>query len=281
MSVTSKITRTLQYAAQEISLRTPTKPGNGRADDVIVSLTSYPARIGTAWKTLETIFRQSVLPSEVVLVLSSVEFPRMEIPASVSRFKHQGLRVVFVDNNIRSYKKLVPVMSEYGNKAIITVDDDVLYPHHWLRDLINAHRLLPEHIVGHRGTVIKSIGRDVAPYVDWPQANKQSPAARVFLTGMGGILYPPNFLQFETTKDMSLATKLAPTADDIWFKAMSMLAGVNVSKVSDSRGDFMTVRSAQRSSLRDVNVAQGRNESQFKAVMDHFGLWDKLDSSAV
>lgn len=278
MSLASKIGRNLQYAVQEASLRVPFKGKGSIADDIVVSLTSYPGRIGTVWKTLETVYRQSVLPAAVVLVLATEEFQDKQLPDSVLKFQELGLRIMFVDKNIRSYKKLIPVMKEYGEKSIVTADDDVLYPHHWLGDLIGAHRSKPGTILGHRGTVIQGNGEYIEPYVAWPQATTRSPAVRLFLTGMGGVLYPPEFLRFEQTTDMDLAMELAPTADDIWFKAMALISGTNVSKVSDGRGDFLTVRSAQRSSLRDINVSEGRNEIQFRAVMDHFDLWGSLDT---
>ena len=187
-----------------------------------------------------------------------------------------GMEVVYGEGNIRSYKKLVPVMAMYPEKSIVTADDDVLYPRHWLRDLVVAHESRPSHILGHRGTVISGHGHNIEPYVAWHQANTQSASSRVFLTGMGGILYPPHSLPVNPTHDMTLALQLAPTADDIWFKAMSMLAGTAVAKVSDNRGDFATVRAQQTTSLRDINVSEGQNEVQFKAVMDHFDLWGRL-----
>ena len=72
--------------------------------------------------------------------------------------------------------------------------------------------------------------------------------------------------------------RLCPTADDIWFKAMALLAGTPTRRVSGSTTDFPTLRRAQRHSLRAVNVGQGHNDSQFRAVMDHLDLWDALDA---
>ncbi|MCC9205439.1 hypothetical protein [Arthrobacter sp. zg-Y769] len=283
MSHAAKLIRNLQYVACEASLRVPVKAAvevteYGPEIDLVVSLTSYPPRIGMLWKTLETIFRQSITPSAVVLALSAEEFPGRRLPSSITRYIDRGLRISFVDRNIRSYKKLIPAMLEFPEKIIVTADDDVLYPRHWLRELVAAHRTMPAHIVGHRGTVIQVVEENVQPYVTWPQADMRSAPHRVFLTGLGGILYPPHALLDYPTLDMDLAMRLAPTADDIWFKAMSLLANTPVSKVSDGNGDFLTVRSLQKFSLRSTNVLAGRNDVQFRAVIDYFGLWRRLVS---
>lgn len=278
MSLAAKLVRAVKYTAMDASLWFPVKVDHEVAEDVVVSLTTYPARIAIVWKTLETLYRQSVKPGVVVLVLSREEFPNEKLPDSVLKYKAQGLRIIFVEGNNRSYKKLIPTLQEFPDNIIVTADDDVLYPSSWLGDLITAHRERPGHIIGHRGTVISGEGKSVDPYVTWPQANTQSSSSRVFLTGMGGILYPPSSLPIDTTSNMELAMRLAPTADDIWFKAMALFAGTTVSKVSDSLGDFMTVRAAQRTSLREVNVSQHQNDSQFRAVMDYFDLWGNLDS---
>ena len=41
-----------------------------RKENIIVSLTSYPKRIGTVWLTIETLLRQSVKPDEIILWLA-------------------------------------------------------------------------------------------------------------------------------------------------------------------------------------------------------------------
>lgn len=44
-------------------------------EEIIVSLTTFPARISTVWITIETIFRQEVMPDRIVLWLAKEQFP--------------------------------------------------------------------------------------------------------------------------------------------------------------------------------------------------------------
>jgi hypothetical protein len=265
----------LKYVTAEAALRAPRMSRKVEDSEVVVSLTTYPGRINIVWKTLETLFRQSVRPSRIVLALSVDEFPGQVIPQVLDAYVADGLQIVFAEGNTRSYKKLLPALDLYPSNAIVTADDDILYPHRWLEKLVEAHRQRPHHIIGHRGTVILKQGEGVAPYLEWPQADSRTPTNRVFLTGSGGILYPPKSLP-NMVFDTDTAQRLCPTADDIWFKAMSLMAGTPLSKVSDWQGDFVTVREAQKSSLRELNVAQGRNDEQFDNVMNHLSLWKYL-----
>ena len=46
-----------------------------RNQKIIVSLTTYPKRIGTIWLTIETLMRQRVKPDEIILWLAQSQFP--------------------------------------------------------------------------------------------------------------------------------------------------------------------------------------------------------------
>lgn len=241
-------------------------------------MTSFPGRIDTLWIALESIYRQKVVPERVVLVLSKEEFPDGCIPSSVSAFVARGLEISFHEGNIRSFKKLIPLLDKYAEKAIVTADDDVIYPRSWLQDLVKAHNDRPNYVVGYRGASIETTGTEVEPYTSWSRASCETPSTHVFLTGMGGILYPPGALP-AITGDANLAMKLCPTADDVWFKAMTLLNGTPVAKISKDPGNFPVVRSAQKLALHHENVKAGQNDAQFRAVMDHFGLWKNLHPS--
>ena len=242
---------------------------------VVVGLTSFPGRIDTVWISLQSIYRQTVLPEHVVLVLSKDEFPDGHLPRSVVAFTSRGLKIIFHEGNIRSYKKLIPLLPDYADKVIVTADDDVIYPRKWLAELVDAHAERPNYVLGHRGAVIALDGQRIQPYATWTRATQETPSSLVFLTGMGGILYPPGALPV-ITGDAELAMKLCPTADDVWFKAMTLLNDAPVAKIGKSPGNFPVVKAAQALALHHENVKAGQNDIQLKAVFDHFELSDRI-----
>ncbi len=248
-----------------------------RRSDLTLGMTTFPARLGQVHLALRTLLRQTVKPSSIELVLSRAEVGPRLVPAAVRALQERGVNVRFVPGNPRSYKKLLPILETDPDRTVVTVDDDVLYPDGWLADLVAAHSHDSTAVLGHRGTRIQSRGEAAEPYVTWPRATPSTGPSRTFLTGMGGILYPPGALAPQVM-DLGLAQRLCPTADDIWFKAMSLLAGTPTRCISEVPVEFPTVRRAQRHSLRTVNVARGHNDRQFLAVMEHFDLWRCLDA---
>ena len=56
--------------------------------DIIISLTTFPARISTLWLTIYSLFRQTLMPKKIVLWLSSLQFPNglEDLPKKLTRF---------------------------------------------------------------------------------------------------------------------------------------------------------------------------------------------------
>ncbi len=245
----------------------------------VVSLTSYPARIGRVHLTLRSLLMQSMKPRRVELVLSTDEFPQRQLPQEITRLAERGVGVRWVEGNIRSFKKLVPLLeSSPGMPPIVTADDDIIYPADWLEGLWSAHLTAPRTIWGTRGREILVRQGDVRPYREWPFADGTTPSSRTLLTGMGGILYPPGSLPPET-RDMTTAMDLCPDADDIWFKACAMAHGTEIRQVGDEAADFPTRLRGQRGSLQAKNLHDGRNDQQFRRTFEHFGLVEALLAS--
>ncbi len=247
----------------------------------VVSLTTYPARLGIAHYTIGTLMRQRVKPDAIHLWLSADELSPADLPRTLRRMQRRGLRITFVEGNIRSYKKLIYALEAYPEATIITADDDCLYPRGWLAMLLDGARRHPGEVVCLRGHRIKvdSDGH-VRPYREFLDNNKAPHAMpedfNLMPTGVGGVLYPPRSLDGVVT-DRDLFMRLAPTADDIWFKACSMLAGRKSVRCTDRN---ITARDTSsilgKNGLWYSNLLDNANDPQLKAVFDHFGLWDRL-----
>ena len=95
---------------------------------IIVSLTSYPARIDVVNTTIESILNQSLKANRIILWLAPEQFPNKEkdLPDKLIKLKKYGLIIDWY-HDIGSYKKLIPTLKLYPNDIIVTADDDVLY----------------------------------------------------------------------------------------------------------------------------------------------------------
>lgn len=121
--------------------------------------------------------------------------------------------------------------------------------------------------------VKKNENNQVSPYEDWGYPKKNIPSLNVFPTGVGGILYPPNSLHQEVL-NKSVFMSLAPTGDDIWFKAMSLKNNTKVVAIDGKFTEFPSIRGSQDEALWHTNVEMKKNDEQIKKVFDYYNLHD-------
>ena len=191
---------------------------------VIVSLTTFPGRIGIVHKTIQSLKNQSFKADKIILYLSEKEFPKKmrEIPTSLKELQDNRFEIHWVKKTLFSFQKLIPALKEYPEAIIVTADDDILYSRNWLELLVSAYQESPNCIHCHRAHRIKFKHGKVMSYNDWAKERRnESVAYNNFLTGVGGVLYPPHCLDEDITND-KVFLKICPKADDIWIWAMAL-----------------------------------------------------------
>ena len=97
----------------------------------VVSLTSFPPRIKHLWMVIDTLMRQTCRPAAINLVLCESEFPDRKLPSKLQRYTACGLRIMWVEENLKPHKKYYySFLEELAGKkrCVITVDDDIFYP---------------------------------------------------------------------------------------------------------------------------------------------------------
>lgn len=248
-------------------------------NQIIISLTTYGKRIYDVPLVIESLFNQTIKANKVILWLAEEEFCDDNIPVILKRMKKRGLSIGYC-KDIKSYKKLIPCLLQYPFDTIITVDDDVIYARDIIERFIYSHLISPNAILFGRGHRIKFTNENkVMPYTDWEFDIRDEKISNLnFPTGIGGILYPPNSLN-KNVIDETLFTRLAPSADDIWFKAMSLLNNTPVKRINmpESFWDYCTIiQRSQDISLYHTNMYQNENDKQFERTIEYYKLWDRL-----
>jgi hypothetical protein len=219
-----------------------------RNPKVIVSLTSYPARIPQIHYTLISLLKQTAKPDEIVLWLGDKQFPNKEndLPETVLKLREHGLLIKWT-KDIRAYTKLIPSLQEFPDDVIVTADDDVLYLQEWLEQLYVSYQKDKNNIHCHRAHKIRfKENGELLPYKQWDfnvDFRNTEASFTNFLTGVGGVLYPPKIF-YKDIADDGLFQKLSPLNDDIWFWAMAVLRGTPIRIVEN-------------------NIAEPKNKSSF------------------
>lgn len=252
-----------------------TSVGNDYKRELIVSLTTYSKRIHEVHLVVESMAQQTLKPNRLILWLDETEFTLDTIPLILKKQMERGLEIYFCPN-YRSYKKLIPTLQNYPKANIITIDDDILYPYDMVELLYKEHIQFPDCVIGHRVHQIKSNSDgSPLPYKRWNLEISCNVAGDdIIAIGVGGIFYPYGSLNEECLKINSF-NDLAPNADDIWFKAMSLLNGKTHKKVSDNRkfwNRFLLLEESQDIALYYDNKENDGNDNQVKAVFEKYKL---------
>lgn len=257
-------------------------PPNTKRDDFIVSLTTFPKRIESLRYTLHSIFIQDIRPKKVILSLSSEEFIQdygsKELPSYIKEFEAFGLEVLWNEENLRQYNKIIPILKSYPNDVIVSLDDDIYYPQGLLRGLYEAHLRNKNVIWAQRARIIAFDDNNIKSFFEWKLVKRANSLWQnrasfgLFLEGVGGVLYPPNSLHKDTTRK-DLFMKLCPKADDIWLWAMAILNNTKIAVVEHNLmadGNAMVISPYQQSLWLD-NLTSG-NDKQMQSMLKAYPM---------
>lgn len=223
--------------------------------DLIISLTSFPARINNVWMVIETLKRQTVLPEKIILWLSKEQFPNNDdIPDSLKQQVDSLFEIRMVDENLRSHKKYFYTISEYPDKNFITCDDDVFYDPNMIRRLVETSRSYSGSIIAnHTHKIAYNREGEISSYANFVEEVTPLSSKNLIQIGIGGVLYPSHSLH-ELVIKKDIFMKLTPLADDIWLNAMARLKGT---LVVQSYRDLLTLPITDDSpSLSSENIGK-------------------------
>ena len=138
-----------------------------RKEKVVASLTTIPSRLEHLHVALRSIFSQTVMPDKVILYIGNdIEYD--QIPDSVWDYHDMGLDIQKRPGNLRSHKKYYYACQEFPNHAVITLDDDWIYPPDLIASLINSYRKYPDCVSANRVMEMKrdAFGK-LLPFGKW------------------------------------------------------------------------------------------------------------------
>lgn len=163
-----------------------------------------------------------------------------------------------------------------NDSPIITVDDDVLYRHSLVEDLVQSASKNPGSIISDR---VHRVAIDpsgvVEPYSSWQREieNPLAPSYLNFPTGVGGVLYPPGSLHLDAGR-VDLYENLARATDDIWWWIQALRADTKI--VNTGKFQCMEYVSGTQSVGLWQTGNRVRNDLVLKDLLRRFSLYQKL-----
>ena len=243
---------------------------NKKQVPVIISLASIPSRLHIVHLTIRSLLNQDLLPEKIVLWLH--RDLKTNIPKKLNNLVGELFSIEFTDY-LSSHRKLVEPLKMYPKKIIVTCDDDMMYRKNWLSNLYEAHQKNPDKIIANQTRCITySKSGELLPYKQWKfnPSGCENPKLTLPI-GAGGTLYPPNAMD-QKVFEQDLFLKLAPNADDLWFKMMGLLKGTQSIQAYNSEKEPIPIWGSQKVSLKKGNIGMDKNRVQWQALTDHFQL---------
>lgn len=245
---------------------------NKRKQKIILSLTTYPKRIGVVWLTVETLLRQSEKPDEIILWLAEAQFPNglADLPESLLRLRSRGLTIRFCDD-LRSHKKYYFTLQEYPNDLVILADDDMFYPRDTIRKLMKLHKKWPDDICCITSQVIEPVFTAVPSQWRNPHLHERLEHSDQIQAYTGsGTLIPPGALPSEVF-DKDMIQRICPYADDLWVAFMAHRKGTKVTTLSTWRPFPICIYGTAADSLYYINGEEKQNDIQWQNLLEHYG----------
>ena len=263
----------LYYKINKPSHLTP----NVETNPIIVSLTSYPARFKTLHLCIKSILNQSLKPRKIVLYLDKV-VTKNECPRRLLALEKYGLEIKCICEDIKPHNKYYNAMKDFPNDAIITIDDDCIYPTDTIKSLYDAYLQYSQCICARRVHKIAR-GIDGLPIHyndwDWDYREELEPSMELLATGVGGVLYPPHI--FDMTKpyfDVNTISTYCLKADDIWLKFIEWIEKVPVKWVQNNNLHPYPILDSELydTALSNDNVFENQNDIYIKECISYFGI---------
>lgn len=242
---------------------------HGLKKKLIISLTSYPGRFRTLPLVLNSIQKQSIKADKIILWIDKKD--KKKLPSSVLDFK--GINIKYCENNLLSYKKIIPTLRLFKNHFIITLDDDVIYSDESIEKLVKQSKAYPNDVISNCTHKIKIKNSLPAKYKLWHH-NYKKLSRYAYFTGTGGVLYPPNCFYKDVLK-IKIFKKLAPFGDDIWLNWMVKLKRKKIRfSLIKQNLDGMGYEDIKiiRDGLYKKNVKQNYNDTQIRNMIKKYGF---------
>lgn len=198
----------------------------------ILSVTTTRERLEILCMSLQSIARQSRQPDLILINLNRETFfdPKSTLTLLPRELNHEIIRINLV-KDLGPHTKLLPALAWLRSEKdrVITIDDDILYHDGFLEKLVELADANPDAIVCGRARRIRRnfFGRYTS-YRSWPLLKHGPTRGRDLLPlGVGGVVYKKQLLDLDLIASAKIL-ELAPTADDLAFRVLSLKRGIDV-----------------------------------------------------
>lgn len=300
-----KINKLLINILYPLKARFAGNRGTDESSDIVVSLTTYPARIKTVWVTIATLLNQTYKPQRVILWLSKDQFREdgEDLPYSLVKLKKWGLEIRYVDGDLKPHKKYYYAFRECwditddksitdslsgSSVRIVTADDDIFYPERFIEHMAEASDRYPDAVIcswSHKIAFDRSGDNEAlngsqiqfADYNSWEDNATDKPDIMTMPVGCNGVLYKKEFFDAKLY-DTDNISRYALYTDDLWLKVMEVRNGIKAYNYSNEPLIYYNNIYTMKSGMWHSNAQSddNRNDRVWNELMEVYSDAKKL-----
>lgn len=222
---------------------------------------------------------------KLVLVLSEEEFPDKETPKIISSLVTGcDIEILWDKGNIRSHKKLVPVLEKYPDHPVLILDDDKMYPKGLINHFINSHNKYPDDVIiggsffglyPENGNIkcelLSGVPELINKLVPDEEITIQKPASGCF-----GMLFPAHTFTDPRFFDRDLFMRLVPNCDESWYYLFCVLENRRMRALEHIYEIIPNIIMTQEHALKNSNGKEVYTQYYNNILKEFPEFYDKL-----
>lgn len=248
-----------------------------REERVIVSLTSYPARISYVHLAIKSLMLQSYKPDRIILWLAEEQFPTKELPKELTDLCRYGLEIIWMHDIYGHKKYFYPVINQQDNEVVITYDDDIIYSKNSIKRLIKKYKKFPNCLVCERGQTIDFTQLDnPGRWKTNSLRGVKRPTYSMNPSPGGGCLIPKGAFHKDAINEEKIR-RLAYKNDDLWYMFMCAENGTKMIKTRKNHRTFSVVAGSQGEQMATENIGNNRNAAIMEGLRKEYPTaWERI-----
>lgn len=230
-----------------------------RAEKVIVSLTSYPARINYVHLAIKSLMLQSYKPDRIILWLAEEQFPDKKLPENLTALEKYGLEIIWIHDIYGHKKYFYPVLNQKEDELVITFDDDIIYSKKTIERLIKTHAQFPDCMICERAQAYdESNPYQPGRWMTISDKGVNTPSYSLNPSPGGGCMIPYGVFHEDACNEAKIR-ELAYKNDDIWYMFMCVHNKKRIVKTRKYHKTFSVIDGSQGEQMAFDNVQNNKN----------------------
>ena len=238
-------------------------------DTVIVSLTTHSIRVAQVARTaIWSIIQNTYKDIHIVLTLYKDDLKL--IPEDLQLMIDNGtVELIIAEKDLGPHLKYFYAMQKYRENPVITIDDDVIYPEKMIEEMVNAYKKYPTCVIARRSYLISGRNGNLDSYHVWLRnfTGLKEPTHKIFATGIGGILYPPNCLDLSADNIEEILT--VKYDDDFYLKALEIRKNLKIVNIC-AKWNELYKKNLTDSTTQSISLWYNKNKSESDKNIEKF-----------